>query len=177
MTPADLEALVAWGSADDVLEAMRGLSEKERRTLAPTALRLAKHYSSAHLQRYVIDVSRPDVDDLRAQARRALDRHRAACAALLASGSQSELARHDHWDTDQAVAALTERRPHRAPPSLADRVGGDVDGQKRASLAHLLPPGHGRAVPTTDVGELVSGLPRPRRLGWILLPRDEPRSA
>ncbi len=113
MTPAELEALVAEGSAKDVLEAMRGFSEKERRALAPAALRLAKHYWSAHLQRYVIDVSRLDVEDLRAQAHAAHERHGVACAALLASGSPSELARHDQvfWETDQASAALTERRP------------------------------------------------------------------
>jgi len=113
MTPAELEALIADGSAKDVLEAMRGLSEKERRALAPAALRLAKHYWSAHLSRYVIDVSRPDVDDARAQARSANERHRVACAALLASGSPSELARHDQvfWDDDQASVVLTERRP------------------------------------------------------------------
>ena len=113
MTPAELEALVAEASAKDVLDAMRGLSEKERRALAPAALRLAKHYWSAHLQRYVIDVSRLDVEDLRAQAHAAHERHGVACAALLASGSPSELARHDQvfWETDQASAALTERRP------------------------------------------------------------------
>jgi hypothetical protein len=113
MTPAELEALVAEGTAEDVLEAMRDLSEKERRALAPTAVRLAKDYWRAHLRRYVIDVSRPDVEDLRAQARAARERHGAACAALLASGSPSELARHDQvfWKADQASAALTERRP------------------------------------------------------------------
>src|SRR5213593_1549370 len=113
MTPAELEALVAEGSAKDVLAATRGLSEKERRALAPTALRLAKHYWSAHLSRYVINLSRPDVDEARAQARSAHERHGVACAALLASGAPSELARHDQvfWDDGQASAALTERRP------------------------------------------------------------------
>src|SRR2546422_4129754 len=103
MTPAELEALVAEGSAKDVLEATRGLSEKERRALAPTALRLAKHYWRAHLHRYVIDVSRPDVDDARAQARAAHERHGVACAALLASGSPSELARHDQRSEERRV--------------------------------------------------------------------------
>ena len=123
MTPAELEALVAEATAKDVLDAMRGLSEKERRALAPAALRLAKHYWSAHLQRYVIDVSRLDVEDLRAQAHAAHERHGVACAALLASGSPSELARHDQvfWETDQASAALAERRPPWLP-GLAETV-------------------------------------------------------
>src|SRR5438876_2180781 len=113
MTPAELEALVAEGSAKGVLEATRGLSEKERRALAPTALRLAKHYWSAHLSRYVINVSRSAVADARAQAHSAYARHAVACAALLASGSPSELARHDKVFSDdgQASGVLAERRP------------------------------------------------------------------
>jgi len=113
VTPAELETLVADGSAEDVLTAMRELSEKERRALAPTALRLAKRHWKAHLGTHVIDVSKPDVADARARADAAIERHRVACVALLASGSPSELARHDQalWKTDQAAIALAERRP------------------------------------------------------------------
>src|SRR2546427_567879 len=120
MTPAELEALVAEGSAKDVLEATRGLSEKERRALAPAALRLAKHYWSAHLGRYVIDVSRPDVDEARAQARSAHERHAVACAALLGSRVRRARALAPVRNRRDQRSELHEPRPVQQGPPVGD---------------------------------------------------------
>src|SRR5262249_12388402 len=105
MTPGELEALVAKGTAGDVLQATRKLSEQERRALAATALRLAQHYAreeAAAVRDYWAAPRHPDES-----ARAGEDAHRervaVAGAALLAVGSPSDLARHDRalWDRDR----------------------------------------------------------------------------
>jgi hypothetical protein len=100
MTPAELEALVARAAPEAVRKAFRGLTEGERRALAPTAERLRR---ASWPFSY-----RPD--ESRGQAEVRERPHEAAMAAFLETAASAELMQTVLGRSD-VVAVLTDRKP------------------------------------------------------------------
>ena len=104
MTPAALEALVARGDESAVFEALRGLSEPERRALAPTAERLRREY-------WTYRIWRDETPEAVAEHDRSRTSHVAATIAFTATATGAELIRTVLALAPNAVEVLAARKP------------------------------------------------------------------